>query len=120
LSVLALANLDRIRARARKIVEADRALLAAFLDREPGVAAPRTAWGTTCFARLKQGSVDEFLGRLRGEFETTCVPGSFFEMLNHFRIGMGVNTEVFGEGLQRISRCLKPQSVPASQPPASV
>ena len=104
LSVAALEHLDRIRDRARRVVEADRKLLVEFLDRETAVEAPRTPWGTTSFVRLRKGSVDEFLDRLRNEYETTAVPGRFFEMPNHFRIGMGVNTEMFGEGLRRMSR----------------
>jgi hypothetical protein len=28
-------------------------------------------------------------------------------MPNHFRMGMGVNTEMFAEGLNRISRALR-------------
>jgi len=41
--------------------------------------------------------------RLRSEFDTSAVPGRFFEMPDHFRIGMGVKTEMFAEGLNRIS-----------------
>jgi len=65
-----------------------------------------TDWGTTSFVRLRNGNVDEFLERLRTEFETSAVPGRFFEMPDHFRIGMGVNTEMFAEGLDRIARAL--------------
>ena len=66
-----------------------------------------TKWGTTSFVRLRNGNVDEFLERLRTEFDTSAVPGRFFEMPDHFRIGMGVNTEMFAEGLNRISRALR-------------
>jgi len=34
------------------------------------------------------------------------VPGRFFEMPNHIRIGMGVNHEMFGEGLRRLAQAL--------------
>ncbi len=47
LSVVALENLDMIRDRSRKIVEADRALLQEFLDSQDAVSAPRTEFGTT-------------------------------------------------------------------------
>jgi aspartate/methionine/tyrosine aminotransferase len=106
LSVAALEHLDFIRARARRVVEADRALLAEFLDRQPALSAPRTAWGTTAFVRLHSEPVDQFLARLRTDYETTAVPGRFFEMPDHFRIGMGVNTKMFGEGLRRIGQAL--------------
>jgi len=107
LSVAVLEQLDYIRARARKIVEADRALLAEFLLRHPDIAAPRTGFGTTAFLRLAGVDVEAFLARLRADFETTAVPGRFFGMPRHIRIGMGVNTEMFGEGLRRFQAALR-------------
>jgi hypothetical protein len=105
LSVAAFEHLDFIRERARKVVEADRALLRgaglqAGVPSGPGPPGP--AWGTTAFLRLPGGNVDAFLSRLRTDYETTAVPGRFFEMPDHFRIGMGVNTEMFREGLRRL------------------
>jgi aspartate/methionine/tyrosine aminotransferase len=102
LGVAAFENLDKIRDRARVIVEADRKLLNEFLVRQDWAVAQPTAWGTTSFLRFQSGDVEQFLQRLRAEFETTAVPGSFFEMPGHFRIGMGVNTEMFREGLKRL------------------
>ncbi len=106
LSLAAFEHLDFIRDRARRIVEADRLLLRDFLDRQPAVSAPRTPWGTTVFPRLNGGGVDQFLARLRTDYETSAVPGRFFEMPDHFRLGMGVNTEMFREGLRRIDLAL--------------
>jgi aspartate/methionine/tyrosine aminotransferase len=106
LSVVALENLNHIRERGRKIVEADRALLSEFLSRQEGVSAPSTEYGTTAILRLSKDNVDTVLARLRAEHETSVVPGHFFGLPNHFRVGMGVDTEMFGEGLQRIGRAL--------------
>jgi len=106
LSVAAFQHLDAIRQRARRIVEADRAALAEFLDAQPAVSAVRTAWGTTAFLRLHSGHADEFLARLRAEHETSAAPGRFFEMPDHFRVGMGVNAEMFREGLRRAGLAL--------------
>ena len=106
LSVAACEHLDHIRERARKVVEADRALLAEFLATQPALAAPRTAFGTTSFLRLRTGDVEPFLARLRNNYETSAVPGRFFEMPEHFRIGMGVNTDMFREGLRSIALTL--------------
>jgi aspartate/methionine/tyrosine aminotransferase len=106
LSVAAFENLDSIRDRARRVVEPDRAAVAEFLDRERAVSAPRTQWGTTAFLRLDGGDVESFAARLRDEFQTSIVPGRFFESPDHFRIGMGVNSAMFAEGLRRISQAL--------------
>ena len=107
LSVAAFQHLDLLRERARRILEADRKLLRGFLKQEPGLSAVETKWGTTSFPRLVNGNADAFLERFRSEFNTSAVPGRFFEMPDHFRIGMGVNTEMFSEGLNRISRALR-------------
>ena len=106
LSVIAFEHLDKIRERARKLVEADRALLNQFLARQNAISAPRTEFGTTAILRLNHGNVEQFLARLRAEHETSAVPGRFFGLPNHFRIGMGVDTEMFREGLARIDRAL--------------
>ena len=108
LSVIALQNLDKIREGARKIVEADRADLKRFLDGNTShVAAVRSPYGTTSFPKLLRGDVAELLQRLRTNFETTVVPGKFFEMPDHFHIGMGVDHEMFAEGLRRLAQALQ-------------
>jgi aspartate/methionine/tyrosine aminotransferase len=106
LDVAAFKHLNRLREKARRIVDADRELLRDFLRQEPGLSAVWTDWGTTSFVQLIDGNADDFLGRLRTEFDTSAVPGRFFEMPDYFRIGMGVNTEMFAEGLDRISRAM--------------
>ena len=57
--------------------------------------------------RLRSGGVEAFLERLRAEFETSAVPGRFFEMPEHFRVGMGVDSEMFREGLRRIGLAVR-------------
>ena len=54
----------------------------------------------------EDAAADAFLERLRFEFDTSVVPGRFFEMPDHFRIGMGVNTEMFVEGFNRMGQAL--------------
>jgi aspartate/methionine/tyrosine aminotransferase len=107
LSVAAFKHLNPLRERARHIVEADRKLLRDFLAEQSAISAVRTDWGTTSFVRLVNGDADAFLERLQSEFDTSAVPGRFFELPDHFRIGMGVNTEMFAEGLNRVGRALK-------------
>src|SRR5262245_1008989 len=106
LSVAAFQHLEKLRERARWIVEADRKLLRDFLKQQSNICAVSTEWGTTSFPRLLNENADSFLKRLRSEFDTSAVPGRFFEMPDHFRIGMGVNTEMFAEGMNRLSRAL--------------
>jgi len=102
LSVAAFEHLTLLRERAGRVVEADRARLAEFFEAHPAVAAPRTEWGTTCFLKVPGGDGDAFLERLRAKQDTGAVPGRFFEMPGYIRIGMGVDSEMFAEGLRRL------------------
>jgi aspartate/methionine/tyrosine aminotransferase len=121
LSVAVLNNLAIPRERAQRVVEADRKVLAEFLDRSSGVSAARTDWGTTCFLRLVNGNVDEFLATLRADQETSAVPGRFFEMPDYFRIGMGVNSEMFAEGISRVGLLACPtNATPLPQRPVGL
>jgi len=106
LDVAVFKHLNRLREKARRIVDKDRKLLRDFLVQQSGLSAVWTDWGTTSFVQLTDGNADDFLERLRTKFDTSAVPGRYFEMPDHFRIGMGVNSEMFGEGLDRISRAL--------------
>ena len=109
LSVAAFKHLNRLREKARRIVDADRKLLREFLVKQSALSAVWTDWGTTSFVQLSHdhgSNAHDFLDKLRTEFDTSAVPGRFFEMPDHFRIGMGVNTEMFAEGLDRIGRAL--------------
>jgi aspartate/methionine/tyrosine aminotransferase len=107
LGVAAFERLHYLRDRARRVVERDRTVLRAWLAESDGrVAAPHTEWGTTSFVRLCGATDDSLPDRLRAEYETSVVPGGFFEMPGRIRIGMGVDSEIFAEGLRRIAQCV--------------
>ncbi len=106
LSVAAFQQIAPIRERARRVVDADRTLLHQFLDRNPELSAVRTSWGTTSLVKLRRPDVPSFVHRLRSDFDTSVVPGRFFDMPDHFRIGMGVDHAMFAEGLRRIELAL--------------
>jgi aspartate/methionine/tyrosine aminotransferase len=106
LSVVALKNLDKISARAKSILEPNRVLLNQFLDSRNDLQAVRTEYGTTSFPRLLNGTVDELCAILRNQYETSVVPGRFFEMPDHFRIGICSETVMIKEGLERLGAAL--------------
>ena len=107
LAVAVFKHLNRLREKARAIVDADRKLLRDFLVKQSGLSAAWRYWGTTSFVQLEEGNADDFLERLRAKLDISAVPGRFFETPDHFRIGMGVNTEMFAEGLNRIGCALR-------------
>ena len=106
LSVIALDKLDRVGERARTLLETNRRLLDNFFDSRDDLEVFRSPFGTTSFPRLKRGDVDKLCSLLRDKYETTVVPGRFFEMPHHFRIGIGCQTEMLAAGLDRLRSAL--------------
>jgi aspartate/methionine/tyrosine aminotransferase len=106
LSCIALANLDRIAERARRLLDTNRVVLNRFLDARSDLEAVRFDFGTISFPRFKRGSVDGLCRLLREKYDTSVVPGRFFEMPNHIRIGLGCAEEVFAAGIDRLAKAL--------------
>jgi hypothetical protein len=109
LAVIALRGLPAIRERARQLLRSNRPLLRGFLESREDLEVVRPPWGTTAFPRLRSGSVDSLAHRLRTRYETAIVPGRFFGAEAHFRIGIGGETAMVREGLQRLGRALDDQ-----------
>ncbi len=122
LSVIALQRLDKIAARAAALLEKNRALLDRFLDSRSDLAAVRPPCGTIVFPRLECGGstplsagravsdaaarAEAFFALLREKHETSVVPGKFFDLPDHFRIGIGGDTATLGAALARLSSAL--------------
>ena len=107
LSLTAFRHLAELREIARNALEKDRRALNDFLATQDRLEAVTPAGGTTVFPRSVDGGVDALAERLRTQYETSVVPGRFFEAPDFFRIGMGVDHDMFVEGLERISRALR-------------
>jgi aspartate/methionine/tyrosine aminotransferase len=106
LSVLALKRLPEVCVRSKRLLESNREVLKKFLESRTDILAIRPEAGTISFPFLASGHVDAFCQLLRDKYETSVVPGRFFESPEHFRIGFGVETETLTQGLSRISDCL--------------
>ncbi len=107
LSVIALDNLGKIAARARGLLEKNRALLNRFFDSCADLEIVRPEFGTVAFPRLRQGTVEKLCTVLRDKYEATVVPGKFFGAPQHFRVGVGGDTEMTREGLDRLASALR-------------
>ena len=106
LGVIALDNLNRVRDRARALLEPNRALINEFLGKHPQLDCEPSRFGTTVFPRLRTGSAEDFVKMLHDRFETSVVPGHFFEEPQHFRVGFCGPTEALEGGLERLSAAL--------------
>lgn len=105
-SVIAIGELPRILKNVRERLDRNRALLDRFLDSRDDLQTARMRFGTIVFPRLLTGQVDEFCELLRKKYDTTVVPGKYFEMPEHFRLGIGGDTEPLEEGLRRLGLAL--------------
>ena len=106
LSVIALDQLEAIRARAKNLLERNWKLLDAFLAEHPQLEVVRPPGGTIVFAKVPGGDGEVFAARLREKYVTSVVPGSFFETPDRIRIGICGDSEEVEEGLRRVSTAL--------------
>jgi aspartate/methionine/tyrosine aminotransferase len=106
LSVVAIAQLPKIAARAKGLLETNRRTLDDFFKTRNDVDVVPTKFGTTSFPRLRNADVDQLCGLLIEKYETAVVPGRFFESPNHIRIGLCCEPESFTAGVQRLGRAL--------------
>ncbi|MGC2528869.1 MAG: pyridoxal phosphate-dependent aminotransferase [Candidatus Acidiferrum sp.] len=106
MSVMAFDHLDQFRDRARSLLATNRALIDSFLASQNELECFRPVAGTVVFPRVSHGDPKIFFRLLREKYETTVVPGSFFEMPRHFRIGIGGDTAGLRAGLERLGAAL--------------
>jgi aspartate/methionine/tyrosine aminotransferase len=105
LSCIALDKIETITAHARSRLEQNGRLLNAFFDSRDDLDAIKHQFGTVSFPGWN-GDVDHLCKMLIEKYETSVVPGRFFEMEQHFRIGIGCETETLVTGLERLGRAI--------------
>jgi len=106
MAIMAFDHFGQFRERARALLTTNRALLDAFLDSRTDLECVRPPAGSVVFPRLPGGEPMVFFKLLREKYETTVVPGEFFEMPRHFRLGIGGETATLQAGLERLGAAL--------------
>jgi aspartate/methionine/tyrosine aminotransferase len=106
LSLLALARLDEVAAETPALLARNRALANNFFAGRAELEVAPMVHNVTCFPRLKHGDVDALEARLRAGYDTSIVPGRFFGLADHFRVGVGGSTKLVAEGLERLGKAL--------------
>lgn len=106
LSVVAMQQLEGIGERAKQLLDRNRQILNEFLDTREDLEVVRPEFGTVMFPRVRHGTSERLCDLLREKYETSVVPGIFFEMPAHFRIGIAGNTDSLLEGLTRLGLAL--------------
>jgi hypothetical protein len=107
ISAGAFSRLDSLRVRSRPLIERNFALVRDFIGREKKLSWVEPAGGIVAFPRI-EADVDgtELARLLREKYDTSVVPGHFFEEPRHFRLGFGAPTEELAEGLENIRKAL--------------
>ncbi|HEV2864067.1 MAG TPA: pyridoxal phosphate-dependent aminotransferase [Pyrinomonadaceae bacterium] len=106
LSVVALENLPHIAERSRALLEENRRLLNSFLFSRDDLEHYEQGFGTVSFPRLRHGTARELCALLAEKYETSVVPGDFFGMPEHIRVGVGGETDALRGGLERLGAAL--------------
>jgi aspartate/methionine/tyrosine aminotransferase len=106
LSCLALERLDEIAADIPALLARNRALANAFFESRDDLDVAPMAHGITAFPRLLRGDVGALHALLKARHDTAIVPGRFFGLADHFRIGIGGPTEMVEAGLERLGAAL--------------
>lgn len=99
--------LDSLRDRHLPLIERNKAAVREFMAGEPRLRWVEPAAGIVCFPRVEP----PFTGRtfaelLQERFETSVIPGDFFEAAEHFRLGFYADPAALTEGLANMRRAL--------------
>ena len=106
LSVWAFGRLEGLRARASGILDANRAAYRSILGGHPALDQIIFDQGTTVFPRLLHEDGEAFFQRLKADHETSLVPGRFFGLADHVRIGLAADPAMTRQGLERVAWAL--------------
>ena len=109
LSVAALAHLPHVAAESRALLDANLPHFNRFLASREELEGPPLTHGTVSFPRLRGmggATVERLSELLLDRYETSIVPGRFFERPDHIRVGVALDTDILIEGLARLGAAL--------------
>ena len=106
LSCFALDRLDEIAAGNSQRLATNRAIFNDFVNSRSDVDCMAARHGITVFPRWLGGDSDRLHDLLRTKYDTSVVPGRWFELPDRFRIGLGGDTAMLQEGLARICEAM--------------
>ncbi len=102
LGARALSNIARLEQRSRKIHAAAWPILHEWLERRPHLRCTGNDGAVFVLIRLPDGlNAAPFVDHLVRWHDTLVVPGSFFQLPGHIRLGFAVEPELLREGLSR-------------------
>jgi aspartate/methionine/tyrosine aminotransferase len=106
LACIAFDHLDEINGENPQMLARNRTLWNEFVADFDDLECMVAEHGITVFPRWRGGDTEQLATLLRERYDTAVVPGCWFEMPDRFRVGLGLSTEIFEEGLDRLGRAL--------------
>jgi aspartate/methionine/tyrosine aminotransferase len=108
LAATAVRDIDRLRARARKILGENFAALKAMATAHPRLEWLEPVAGTTAFPRVRDlNDTTALVDSLIRDYDTVVVPGHFFQAPAHIRIAFGGDPVKFKAALGQLDRALR-------------
>lgn len=103
LGVVAFERLGRLTERSRRLCEDGHRILSAWLKSQDDMHGYPSAGASFALLRLEPGINGDALCRLLIEqYDTLVVPGRFFDLPDHIRLGIAIEPTILSEGLRRI------------------
>lgn len=106
LACIAFDHIDEVIGDTPAMLAANRQRWNAFVDSRDDLGCMSAEHGITSFPRWSGGDTERLDAVLRERYDTSVVPGRWFEMPEHFRVGFGLPTPKFEEGLSRLGSAL--------------
>jgi aspartate/methionine/tyrosine aminotransferase len=106
LACIAFEHIDQVIGDTPAMLEHNRDLFNRFVASREDVECMSAEHGITAFPRWAGGDTDRLDAHLRERHDTAVVPGRWFEMPDHFRVGFGLAADRFAEALTRLGAAL--------------
>jgi aspartate/methionine/tyrosine aminotransferase len=106
LACIAFENIDRLIGDNPAMLGRNRARWNDFVVSRDDLDCMRAEHGITTFPRWLGGDAQRLDDHLRERYDASVVPGRWFEMPDHFRVGFGLAAEDFDEALRRLGAAL--------------
>jgi aspartate/methionine/tyrosine aminotransferase len=106
LACIAFAHMEKVVGDTPAMLDRNRRLFHSFVENRGDLECMSALHGITAFPRWCGGDTQRLDDRLREQYDTAVVPGRWFELPDHFRVGFGLHTDEFTEALNRLGAAL--------------
>ena len=106
LACIAFDHIDQVLAGTSAMLETNRRMFDELVARRDDLDCAPSTFGITAFPRWSGGDTQRLDDHLRERYDAAIVPGRWFEMPEHFRVGFGLAVDDFSAALDRLGSAL--------------